>query len=183
MFACAARGCKHRVPRNLETQDRTSTKNLKDHAIRCWGKDTVNAALEMQDLDKARELVKKHGTKKNGLLTTVFAKLKKAGAEVYSHIPLTKPEVRLVVTLFSLNVETYLSYSAQCVRWAAESFRPFNIVKDRAFNTLMKTGRPETYIPHPTTISRDTKVLFEKTRRCLATFFKVRHFLQLLKEE
>ncbi|KAF9028137.1 hypothetical protein BDZ89DRAFT_902107, partial [Hymenopellis radicata] len=140
MFTCAARGCKHRVARNLETQDRTSTKNLKDHAIRCWGKDTVTAALEMQNLDKARGLVKKHGGKKNGLLTTAFTKLKKAGARIFSHVPLTKPEVR--------------------------------IVKDRAFEKLMKSGRPETYIPHPTTISRDTKVLFGKTRRRLATFFQ-----------
>ncbi|KAF8993033.1 hypothetical protein BDZ89DRAFT_1150792 [Hymenopellis radicata] len=94
MFTCVARGCKHRVARNLETQDRTSTKNLKDHAIRCWGKDTVTAALEMQNLDKARGLVKKHGGKKNGLLTTAFTKLKKAGARIFSHVPLTKPEVR-----------------------------------------------------------------------------------------
>ncbi len=37
----------------------------------------------------------------------------------------------------------------------------------------MKTGRPSTYIPHPTTVSRDTKTLFAKTRRRLAKKFQV----------
>ncbi|KAF8996548.1 hypothetical protein BDZ89DRAFT_892347, partial [Hymenopellis radicata] len=150
VFACAARGCKTRVPRNLETKDRTSSKNLKTHAEKCWGVDTVKAALESHDLEAARGLVKKHKGK-NGLLTTVFARLKSAGAAVYSHIPLTKAETR-----------------AECVRWVAESFRPFNVVKDRGFLRLIKSGRPETYVPHPTTVSRDSKVLFAKTRKRLA---------------
>ncbi|KAG6862925.1 hypothetical protein C0991_009458, partial [Blastosporella zonata] len=35
-----------------------------------------------------------------------------------------------------------------------------NIVKDRQFGILMKAGRPVTYIPSPSTISRDIKVAF-----------------------
>ncbi|KAJ7843999.1 hypothetical protein B0H14DRAFT_2300152, partial [Mycena olivaceomarginata] len=41
VFVCAARGCGHRVPRNQTTKDRNSTKNLKKHANKCWGSDTV----------------------------------------------------------------------------------------------------------------------------------------------
>lgn len=42
--------------------------------------------------------------------------------------------------------------------------RPFNIVKDRRFNVLMKTGRLEYKIPLPTTVGRDVHKVFERTR-------------------
>jgi hypothetical protein len=35
----------------------------------------------------------------------------------------------------------------------AESKRPFKIVEDRGFQSLMKTGRPECHIPCATTVS------------------------------
>jgi len=46
--------------------------------------------------------------------------------------------------------------------------RPFNIVKDRGFQSLMKTGRPECYIPSPSTVSRDVKLVFAKARLRIA---------------
>jgi hypothetical protein len=46
------------------------------------------------------------------------------------------------------------------VQWVAESKRPFKIVEDRGFQKLMKTGRPEYYIPSATTVSRDVKKVF-----------------------
>lgn len=54
------------------------------------------------------------------------------------------------------------------MRWVAESKRPFNIVKDRGFQSLMKTGRPEYYIPSPNTVSRDVKKVFVNVRSRLA---------------
>jgi coproporphyrinogen III oxidase len=50
----------------------------------------------------------------------------------------------------------------------AESKRPFNIVNDRGFQSLMKTGRPEYYIPSPTTVSRDVKQVFVNVRKRMA---------------
>ncbi|KAF8157992.1 hypothetical protein B0H34DRAFT_656671 [Crassisporium funariophilum] len=46
---------------------------------------------------------------------------------------------------------------------ARYSLQPFDIVKDRAFVNLMKTGQPKTYIPSPSTILRNVKVVFAKT--------------------
>ncbi|GLB45149.1 hypothetical protein LshimejAT787_2000540 [Lyophyllum shimeji] len=43
---------------------------------------------------------------------------------------------------------------------------------DRAFVNLMKTGQPETYIPSPSTISRDVKFVFAKTRERVAKLLR-----------
>ncbi len=64
--------------------------------------------------------------------------------------------------------------SAESVRWCAESLRPFNLFADRGFKSLMKTGRPQHYIPHPTTVSRDTKTVFARTRNRIAKYLRVR---------
>lgn len=61
-----------------------------------------------------------------------------------------------------------LSCRAELVRWVAESLRPFDIVKDRGFQSLMKTGRPEYYLPSPRTVSRDVKLVFARTRQRIA---------------
>lgn len=45
-----------------------------------------------------------------------------------------------------------------------ESMRPFSIVKDRGFQSLMKTGRPGYWIPSPTTVARDIKQIYSRTR-------------------
>ena len=62
--------------------------------------------------------------------------------------------------------------SAEIVRWVAENARPFNIVKDRAFLSLMKTGRPSHYIPSPSTVSRDVKLVFARTRQRIAKMLR-----------
>jgi hypothetical protein len=54
------------------------------------------------------------------------------------------------------------------VRWVSESKRPFNIVNDRGFQSLMKTGRLEYYIPSPTTVSRDVKKVFANVHSRIA---------------
>lgn len=60
------------------------------------------------------------------------------------------------------------------MRWVSESMRPFNIVKDRGFISLMKTGRPEYYIPSPTTVGRDVRKVFTRTRGRVARMLQVR---------
>ena len=54
------------------------------------------------------------------------------------------------------------------VRWVSESMQPFNIVEDRGFRMLMKTGRPEYYLPSRFTVSRDVKEVFIKVRKRVA---------------
>ena len=46
------------------------------------------------------------------------------------------------------------------MRWVAESARPFEIVNDTGFQCLMKTGRPEYYLPKPAVVSRDVRNVF-----------------------
>lgn len=53
------------------------------------------------------------------------------------------------------------------MRWIAESTRPFSIVGDRGFKKLMITGRPGFKLPSPSTVARDAKVLFTRTRRLI----------------
>ena len=65
-------------------------------------------------------------------------------------------------------------YSAEMVRWIEESKRPFQIVNDRGFQSLMKTGRPGFQLPSAETISRDTKNAFVAVRQRIAKMLKVR---------
>src|SRR5260370_39219926 len=62
---------------------------------------------------------------------------------------------------------------AEIVQWVAESLQPFAIVKDRGFRSLMKTGRPDYYIPSPSTIARDVKAVFARVRSVAATRLEV----------
>jgi len=39
----------------------------------------------------------------------------------------------------------------------------------------MKTGRPEMHIPSPSTVSRDVKLVFAKTRKLIAGMLQVEH--------
>ncbi|KAF8124115.1 hypothetical protein EV363DRAFT_1178463, partial [Boletus edulis] len=59
------------------------------------------------------------------------------------------------------------------VRWVCESLRPFNIVADRGFQSLMKMGRPEYYLPSPAIVSRDVKLVFVRTRQRIAKMLRV----------
>jgi hypothetical protein len=59
---------------------------------------------------------------------------------------------------------TVEAISAEIVKWVAESMRPFSIVDDRGFHTLMKTGRRKYHIPCADTVARDVKYVFKKTK-------------------
>ena len=48
-----------------------------------------------------------------------------------------------------------------------------NLVKDREFLQLMKTGRPGTSLPTPMTVARDVKLSSEKCRERIDKILKV----------
>jgi hypothetical protein len=52
--------------------------------------------------------------------------------------------------------------------------RPFNIVSDKHFQSLMKTGRPGYYIPSPSTVAHDVKLVFVNARQRIAQMLKER---------
>lgn len=55
--------------------------------------------------------------------------------------------------------------------------RPFNIAKDRGLRWLLRTGRNEYYIPHPTTVASDVKLLFGAAKEKFALELQVRHII------
>lgn len=59
------------------------------------------------------------------------------------------------------------------MRWVAENKRPFQIVNDRGFQSLMKTGRPEYHIPSMQTVSRNVKQVFVQARKRIANMLQV----------
>jgi hypothetical protein len=63
--------------------------------------------------------------------------------------------------------------SAEIVRWVAESKRPFQIVNDRGFQSLMKTGRPGYRLPSAETVSQDVKRVFVNARKRISDMLQV----------
>ena len=63
---------------------------------------------------------------------------------------------------------------AEIIKWVLESMRPFSIIEDKGFKVLMKTGRPEYYIPSCVTVAQDVKHIFKKTRERIAQMLKVK---------
>ncbi|KAG2114231.1 uncharacterized protein F5147DRAFT_743971 [Suillus discolor] len=98
----------------------------KKHVRSCWGDEVLKAADEAKD---AKEVCQRivGSFLQNGLITASF-KCKGKGKVTYSH----------------------------CQHTCAEtSLHPFDIVKDCAFQSLLKTGRPDYYIPSPSTVLCD----------------------------
>ena len=62
---------------------------------------------------------------------------------------------------------------AEIVRWVLENTRPFSIVSDRGFKNLMKTRWPEYYLPSPSTVSRDVRVVFARSCQRIAALLWV----------
>jgi hypothetical protein len=74
--------------------------------------------------------------------------------------------------MFALT-QQYGRSSVEIVKWVAESMRPFSIVEDEGFKTLMKTGRPDHYIPKRHTVARDVTEVFKKTQKRMKKMLKV----------
>ncbi|KAF8131085.1 hypothetical protein EV363DRAFT_1165668, partial [Boletus edulis] len=142
-FTCSARGCKVKVRRYLDTLDARSTSNMRKHVKGCWGTDALEAADSAKDVDEARTKIA-GSILRDGSITAAFER-KGKGKISYSHRQHTRVEM---------------------------SLRPFNIVADRGFQSLMKTGRPEYYLPSPATVSRDVKLVFVHTRQRIAKMLR-----------
>lgn len=84
-FPCGARKCKTAlggVRRYQDTKDKSSTTNLKHHAIGCFGEDAVNNAMKGKDAGA-----------NNGSIYAAFARQGQQPVH-YSHRTHTNPEVR-----------------------------------------------------------------------------------------
>jgi hypothetical protein len=46
----------------------------------------------------------------------------------------------------------------------------------------MKTGRPEYYLPSPTTISHDVRLVFARTQQCIAKMLRVSDLMLNMRE-
>lgn len=157
-FHCFKKSYTRKVRRYLDTGDAGSTGNLHKHAKKCWGEDTIKAAMDAgSTADDARGVLAKS---KDGSISAAF-QIKGKGKVTYSHRQHTKAQTR-----------------AEIVRWVTENARPFKIVSDRAFKELMKTGRPEYYLPSPTTVARDVRLVFARTRKRIATMLQVSKVFQ-----
>jgi len=151
-FTCLQKHCHQKIVRYLDTKDAQSTGNMRRHVKKCWGEGVLTAAESAKDANEACSRII-HGFLKTGKITEMFERKAKA---TYSTIQHTKSETR-----------------AEIVRWVAESLRPFAIVKDRGFRSLMKTGRPDYYIPSPSTIARDVKAVFARVRNRISKILRV----------
>ena len=154
VFKCAAQGCKYKLRRYLDTKDATSTGNMSKHVRSCWGPDVYEAARQVKSADEARKTIVSTYLK-SGSITASFERKDKHKV-TYSHRQHTATETR-----------------AEIVRWVCESLRPFGIVKDRGFLSLMKTGRPGYQVPSPSTVSRDVQTVFVRTRERIAQMLRV----------
>jgi hypothetical protein len=175
VFECSARHCKGKgngrmVRRYLDTSDAKSTSNLRKHAKVCWGEEEVAGADRTKDVHTAREALK---NRRDGSITQAFERVAKATV-TYSHRQHTTTESRCFLLILSPSKKSNLMYSAEIVRWVAESKRPFSIVNDRGFRSLMKTGRPEYHIPSMQTVSRDVKRVFVHVRKRISKMLQVR---------
>ncbi|KAF8121439.1 hypothetical protein EV363DRAFT_1185876 [Boletus edulis] len=153
VFKCCARGCKVTVRRYLDTTDARSTGNMRKHAKKCWGSEALKAADSAKNAVEVREKIV-GSILHTGSITQSFER-KGKGKVTYLHRQHTRTETK-----------------AEIVRWVCESLRPFAIVKDRGFQSLMKTGRPEYYIPSESTVSRDVRLVFARTRVRVAKMLK-----------
>ncbi|KAG1851080.1 hypothetical protein DFJ58DRAFT_661789, partial [Suillus subalutaceus] len=131
-FKCKAKGCKVKVRHFLDKGDARSTGNMRKHVRLCWGDEVLKAADSAKDANEVHNKIV-GSILQNGSITASFER-KGKGKITYA-------------------------FRAEIVCWVSESLRPFDIVKDRAFQSLMKTGRPEYYLPSPSTISRDVRLI------------------------
>lgn len=94
--------------------------------------EVVDAVGKVKTADEARD----------GSITAAFEHIGK-GAITYSHRQFTKTEARYITGLFSLmQWSANRNFSAEFVQWISESKRPFEIVNNRGFQRVMKTGHP-----------------------------------------
>ncbi|KAG2031923.1 hypothetical protein BDR03DRAFT_874951 [Suillus americanus] len=152
-FKCQARNCKAKVRQYLDKGDACSTGNMQKHVHLCWGEEVLKAVDEAKDANEVRQRIV-GSFLRNGSITASF-------------------EHRVKGKLHTCTSWTETSaFRAEIVCWVSESLRPFDIVKDRAFQSLMKTGGLEYYLPSPSTVLHDVQQVFVRTRQHVATMLQ-----------
>ena len=130
------------------------------HVKLCWGNKLLMKIDEAADLDTARDVVKKFTL--DGSISTVF-KRKGNRKITYSSQPHMMAETRYEFDLLLVEGVMTRSFRIEIIHWVAENLWPYEIVKDCSFQSLIKTGRPAYYLPHPSTVSQDVKTVFVHT--------------------
>ena len=64
------------------------------------------------------------------------------------------------------------------VCWVCKNLCPFSIVHDQGFKILIKTGRPEYYLPSSSTVSHNVRVVFANVQKQMAKMMKVSFKIQ-----
>ncbi|KAG1768437.1 hypothetical protein EV702DRAFT_947804, partial [Suillus placidus] len=126
VFKCAAQGCNHKVRCYLDKKDAKSTSNMCKHVRSCWGEAALQAAIDCGNTEAARDGPIK-SLLETGSIKTSFDR-KGKGKITYSHHQHTQAESRCITS-------------------------PSVILRDCEGLRLMKTGRPEYYIPTPKTVA------------------------------
>lgn len=164
------------VTRYLDTPDATSTSNLTKHAKKCWGETTVKTAQDAGSIIGIRRALARAEVQEDGSIRACFNKVgsKGTGKVLYSHRQFTREETRCVCFLLPCaKVPTHSNFRAEIVRWVTESARPFDVVKDCGWQSLMKTGRPGYWTPSPKTVARNVRQVFVHSRQRLANILQV----------
>ena len=156
VFKCRGKGCKTTICQFLDTKDAKSTGNMHKHVVvcSCWGKPVLTAADEAVNADEVCTKIV-DGILKNGSITEAFER-KGKGKRTYPNRPLTHAEIK-----------------AEIVRWVCVSIWPFDVVSNESFQYLMKSGRPDMYVPSPSTVSRDVWLVFTRTCKRIARMLNV----------
>ncbi|KAE9396503.1 hypothetical protein BT96DRAFT_749584, partial [Gymnopus androsaceus JB14] len=90
-FACTL--CCEIKKQGLTGTDMASTGQMKQHAEKCWSKETVRAVYESGDVEKARAELQKHGKMRQSKITLGLKKIK-TWAESFSTRPPSKEEIQ-----------------------------------------------------------------------------------------
>lgn len=165
-FKCNAPSCKGTggVRRYQKTDDHSSTSNLRTHAIKCFGKDAVAAAMSGAD----------SSARPDGSIFSAFGR-QGARPVTVTHRAHTNAQIRYVLTpcYLSCPLRVLIDYSANLVRWITESNRSIRIVEDRKYRDLMLAGRPQAELPSRYTVARDIKTSFERCSRRIDELLQV----------
>ncbi|KIM53897.1 hypothetical protein SCLCIDRAFT_137972, partial [Scleroderma citrinum Foug A] len=142
------------VQRYLDTKDTRSSSNLRKHVRMCWGDKVLTAAGKVKDASKAWTKIIAPFLQTGSITESFEWKGKQAR---YSHRQHTRAETR-----------------AKIDHRVAESLQSYKIVNNSAFQCLMKTGRPEYYIPSHYTVAWDIKLVFACTWNHISKMLRVR---------
>lgn len=125
------------------------------------GEPAVTAMTSLPNIKEACKSV--IGIKNTGSITAAFEK-KGRGKLTYSHRQYTKTETKCICHPLQKSVAFLTTCRAAIVCWVCENLCPFSIVHDQGFRILIKTGRPEYYLPSPSTVSHDVRLVFANKR-------------------